>query len=56
MELGTGQKITEDEFERRLKEYGIEFSIDELWNTKYSIKKALTGNKIPSELKQQLEK
>ncbi|MBP3503165.1 MAG: hypothetical protein J6K42_06820 [Clostridia bacterium] len=51
-----GQKITKDEFERRLKEYGIEFSIDELWNTKSSIKKALAGTKTPSELKQQLEK
>lgn len=51
-----GQKITEDEFESRLKEYGVEFSIDELWNTKSSIKKALEGTKIPSEVKQQLEK
>lgn len=51
-----GQKITEDEFESRLKEYGVEFSIDELWNTKSSIKKALEGTKTPSEVKQQLEK
>ena len=49
-----GQKITEEEFESKLKEYGIEFSIEKSWNTKSPIKKALTGTKSLSELKAQL--
>ena len=50
------QKITEEEFESKLKEYGIEFSTEKSWNTESSIKKALTGTKSLSELKKQLEK
>lgn len=48
------QKITEEEFESKLKEYGIEFGTEKLWNTESSIKKALTGTKSLSELKAQL--
>ena len=51
-----GQKITEEEFESKLKEYGIEFSTEKLWNTESSIKKALTGTKSLLELKKQLGK
>ena len=47
-----GQKITEEEFKSKLKEYGIEFSIE----TNSPIKKALTGTKSLSDLKKQLGK
>ncbi len=46
------QKITEEEFKSKLKEYGIEFSKE----TKSPIKKALTGTKSLLELKKQLGK
>lgn len=51
-----GQKITEEEFKSKLKDYGIEFSTEELWNSKSSIKKALVGTKSPEDIKIQLGK